>query len=180
MSEAIEDLKHEHEAILFVLAVMEKVNILIEEERLDDTTVPLQLISFLKEFVDTCHHGKEENILFAELEEAGVGKERGPLGMLIGEHRSAREYTAAMEEAVAVRNDLKDFAGWSWKYVTLIRKHIREENEMLFPMAETALDAETLTIIGTRFDRFEEEVIGEGRHRELHALLDRLVKRYLD
>jgi len=78
MSAAIEDLKNDHEAILFALGILESIGIKISEgEKLIAADI-LALIDFLREFADTCHHGKEEEILFPALEVAGIPRDGGP------------------------------------------------------------------------------------------------------
>ncbi len=49
---------------------------------------------------------------------------------------------------------------------------------MLFVMAENVLPAEQLDTMYQAFERHEEEVIGHGRHEELHELLHRLRDKY--
>ena len=71
MSKAIDDLKHEHEAILSSLKILDKFSADINN---GSTPAKIDLgnfVQFLKEFADDCHHGKEERMLFPALIEAG-------------------------------------------------------------------------------------------------------------
>jgi hemerythrin-like domain-containing protein len=65
------------------------------------------------------------------------------------------------------------------QYVNLLRSHIWKENNVLFPLAEKAVPADKLKLIGEQFDRFEKEEIGQGTHEAFHEMIDKLSKIYL-
>ena len=46
-------------------------------------------------------------------------------------------------------------------------------------MAEKAVSADKLKLIGEQFDRFEKEEIGQGAHEAFHEMIDELPKIYL-
>ncbi|MEM3061405.1 MAG: hemerythrin domain-containing protein, partial [Candidatus Bathyarchaeia archaeon] len=58
-----------------------------------------QVLEFIKFFADKCHHGKEEDLLFPAMEEAGIPKGGGPIGMMLTEHAMGRGYVKAMSKA---------------------------------------------------------------------------------
>jgi hemerythrin-like domain-containing protein len=181
MSQAIDDLKHEHEAILFTIKVMERMSSLIEGGQLTDPGDPLSLVAFLKEFADKCHHGKEEGILFPALEKAGIAREGGPIGVMLAEHAQGRDRIKGMEAALKAKGgiDASAFAREAGGYAALLKAHIEKENTVLFPMGERVLDAGSLERIYSEFEEHEEKVIGAGRHQELHAMLDGFERKYL-
>lgn len=179
MSEVFDDLRHEHEAILFAVGILEKMISLVGEGRLRDPADPLALIAFIREFADKCHHGKEELILFPALEKAGIRKEGGPIGVMLGEHDLGRKHIGNMEAALKDRGDFAAFAVEAGKYASLIRQHIDKENSVLFPMGERVLGTDTAAAIFVRFEEHEEKVIGAGRHDELHAMLDAFDRKYM-
>jgi len=180
MSKAIDDLMHEHEAILFTLKVLGKMEAIAEKGQALDAEDAAALIGFLKEFADKCHHGKEEGILFPALEKAGVAKEGGPIGVMLREHEMGRELIRGMDEAIRRRPaDPAAFAKAAGSYAQLLTQHIDKENNVLFTMAERVLGDEHLDVVYERFEEHEEKVIGAGRHEELHAMLDVFEKKYL-
>ena len=61
---AIQQLKEEHEGVKVMLAVLERVCRKLEETRHLDQKHFEKILEFLKVFVDRCHHGKEEELLF--------------------------------------------------------------------------------------------------------------------
>ncbi len=57
-------------------------------------------VDFLRTYADRCHHGKEEDILFAELEKKSLSPEhRRTMNELVREHVLARETTGKLLKA---------------------------------------------------------------------------------
>jgi hemerythrin-like domain-containing protein len=178
MSRAIDDLRHEHDAILSALGILDAL-----VEKLGGKHPPTgedlrAFLGFLKEFADACHHGKEEGILFPALVKAGIPQQGSPIGQMLAEHVQGRSFIKAMEAASGQVVDGTAFATAARGYATLLRSHIAKENDVLFPIAERTLPAPELDGIFERFEQHEETVIGHGRHEELHALLKDLKRRY--
>lgn len=177
MSKAIDELKHDHDAILFALQILEKMLAGIpantaSKEDLSD------FIGFLKEFADKCHHGKEEGLLFPALVKAGMPERAGPVGVMMAEHVEGRQFIQQMEAALAGALDGRKFADSANGYIRLLRQHIDKENNVLFVMAEQMLPPAQLEELHHAFEAHEETVIGHGRHEELHAMLKSLRKKY--
>ena len=64
-------------------------------------------------------------------------------------------------------------------YSALLNAHIFKENNVLFPMAEARLSADTQRRLLEQFERLEIERIGAGRHEQFHKALDFLKQIYL-
>ncbi|MFZ0727462.1 MAG: hemerythrin domain-containing protein, partial [Desulfobacterales bacterium] len=99
---AIEDLTAEHEAVRLTLRILDIIRGDIDRcgEIKNDDHID-NLLEFFSVFVDKCHHGKEEKLLFPALEAVGVGREGGPIGVMLAEHRQGRELVAEMAAATA-------------------------------------------------------------------------------
>ena len=101
-------------------------------------------VTFIRLFADACHHGKEEDLLFPELEAAGMPREHGPIAVMLHEHQQgralARQMAGALDAARAedggARATLRNAAA---AYVSLIRAHIQKEDHVLFAMADQAV-----------------------------------------
>ena len=139
----------------------------------------LGILDFLKVFVDKCHHGKEEDILFPALEAAGMPRDNGPIGVMLHEHTLGRGHIRDMDAALAGSPDLLGFVAQAQAYSELLTQHIAKENTVLFPMAERLLGMPALTAMHDAFERLEAERIGPGRHEAFHQLLDNLATAYL-
>ena len=94
-----DQLKDEHKGISLMLQILGKVCEQIEAGIQISTEHLEKIVDFFKVFVDTCHHGKEEDLLFPAMEEAGIPREGGPIGVLLSEHEQGRGYVSAMNLA---------------------------------------------------------------------------------
>ena len=182
----IKDLTEEHEAVRLTLHVLEKISTDIDRSRKIANSDHIDaLLEFFRVFVDKCHHGKEEKLLFPALEEVGVGKEGGPIGVMLDEHRQGRELVEAMTAAMTQYHQgeataAARFSEAAKAYIDLLKRHIEKENNVLFSIAERHLSKDTLSELKKGFDRLETDEIGVGRHAEFHRMLERLQKVYLD
>lgn len=181
MKTAKEDLIHEHKAIEHALNILEKMSERIENNGDIDYSDINVFLEFLKEFADKCHHGKEEGFLFPTLEKAGIMKEGGPIGVMLSEHTQGRNYIKQMQSSILENQvDKQLFITASRGYIRLLRSHIQKENNVLFPFIDSRLSASEQKDLYDKFENHEEQVIGKGRHEELHTLLEKLAKKYLD
>jgi len=168
MGKATEDLRNEHESILHVFSILDRMLSSTTKSDVDNLQFGNELVNFLKIFADKCHHGKEEDILFKELENKGVQNEGGPIGAMLLEHKQGREYIALMNQSLDSK-DLANFKNTTIKYRDLLRNHIAKENNILFMMADRLLDDKKQDDLFAKFENHEENVIGHGVHEELHA-----------
>ncbi len=178
MSRAIDDLRHEHQAILGAMDILDGFERRLAAGAAVERDDLRALTSFLREFVDSCHHGKEEDLLFPALARAGVAQAGGPLGELLDDHAQGRDWIRQMQASTEPALDAPAFARAARGYRELLLAHVRKENERLFPMAEGTLTASQLDELAQGFEAHEAQVIGAGRHEQLHALLHDLRRRY--
>jgi hemerythrin-like domain-containing protein len=139
-----DQLKAEHEKILILLGVLERICAGLEAKRNINPLFLGQVIEFMKIFVDKFHHGKEEDSLFPAMQKAGVRREPGPIGELMIDHIKGRSLARNMNLAVARyrkydRGASAQFVESAKSYISLLIEHIRKEDEIYFPMAEKAL-----------------------------------------
>jgi hemerythrin-like domain-containing protein len=178
MSKAIAELEHDHEAIIFALGILDTMGLRAREGKSFDQKEALELVAFLKEFADTCHHGKEEGVLFPAFEEAGMPKAGGPIGVMLEEHDIGRGLWKRMDSSLREAAGLADFPQAASEYSAFLRQHIEKENTVLFPMGERLLAEARLETVFAGFQDHEDRVMGKGRHEELHAMLDRFGAKY--
>jgi hemerythrin-like domain-containing protein len=181
---AIQELEMEHQGVELMLQIMHAVAGKMEGGEPGPEDPWEGILEFLTVFVDRCHHGKEEEFLFPALEAAGVRRDGGPIGVMLSEHLQGRSLVGELRRAVqrhasgekaaaaAIRKRVDD-------YTALLTQHIAKENTVLFPMADTRLDAGQDAALVEAFERLERERIGAGKHEEFHAMLDRLQETYL-
>jgi hemerythrin-like domain-containing protein len=181
----ISELKNEHEAVLVTLNVLQRIAAAIHDtDRIDQPEDVEQLLDFFRVFVDTCHHGKEEDYLFPVLEQLGVSRNGGPIGVMLREHEQGRGEVREMRKALkAYRGGdpsaAAEFASHAAAYIGLLRRHIDKENNVLFPIADSRLSTVRQISLEEDFERLEQERIGAGRHEAFHRMIEELGKRYL-
>ena len=100
-------------------------------------------VDFIRTYADRCHHGKEEDILFAALAEKDLSPEHKKImDELVAEHRWARETTAklvkAKEGLLLDRKDaLSDLLKHLKDLVDFYPRHIeKEDKHFFFPCLE--------------------------------------------
>ena len=180
----IEELKTEHRAVEESLRILEAICRKIEAERRVSAPQDIErLLEFFAVFVDTCHHGKEETLLFPALEREGVSRRGGPIGVMLAEHESGRAHIAGMRRALAEAQAgsspaASDFIHHARGYADLLRQHIFKEDNVLFRIADERLPADVKAGLQQGFERIEEEKVGRGRHEAFHRMLDELGRAY--
>jgi len=97
----------EHRLIERVIQVMKSQVERMETEKKVDVVLLEGLIDFIQGYADRCHHGKEENILFRDINKKALSPElKKIMEELIEEHKLGRKATAALEDALQrLRND---------------------------------------------------------------------------
>lgn len=172
---ATETLTHEHEVILLALQGAEEQARQLACDPKQAAALIQEMAGFFRDFADRCHHAKEEKLLFPLLEQRGMPREGGPLGVMLAEHEQGRSYVRAILEALPgaaagegdavcrVRDNLL-------AYVALLREHIDKENHCLFPMANEILSPADQAGLSAAFERVEIEEIGAGVHERYHEL----------
>jgi hemerythrin-like domain-containing protein len=163
-----EVLKAEHRVIEKVLDALERLAGAPANSALDPWAM---VIDFLRNFADKCHHLKEEKLLFPALEERGVPREGGPIGMMLAEHEEGRGYVRAMAAALesASANPVEALAVLKREavaFIRLLREHIVKEDEVLFEMADEILSAEEQKQLLCDFEEHELREIGSGVHEK--------------
>ena len=178
MHHAIDTLQHEHEAITLGLKILTRMDERVSAEHISDIQDLSALTDFLKAFADTCHHGKEEGILFPALQAKDLAQTQAPIARMLDEHAQGRRHLADMQAALQAEVNLKAFHEAARAYTALLLAHIDKENTVLFPMAKRLLSGPEQSEMADAFEAYEDKVMGPGRHDALHATLKRLLAKY--
>jgi hemerythrin-like domain-containing protein len=178
------ELSQEHQAILLMIRVLEKMSERLEARQPLDPDHLEKAVDFIKVFADKCHHGKEEDLLFPAMEKAGVPVCRGPVGIMIQEHVWGRCFVKGMVRGLAgIRQGDAGvaalFAESARGYAALLTQHIHKEDHVLYPMADARLSSDQQAELEAGFADVEERVVGHGKHEEYHRLLKEFESAYL-
>jgi len=177
----IELLMHEHEIVLMVLGAVEREAQQIQDSGQVNAEKAEQMVDFVRNFADRCHHAKEEDLLFVRLQERGMPVQGGPIGVMLAEHIEGRRLVKAVAEALpaAARGDPQAIAAVRTSllgYTRLLRAHINKEDNVLYPMADRILTPDDQQWLAQQFDRVEAEEMGAGVHDKYHHLAHELAE----
>jgi hemerythrin-like domain-containing protein len=161
----VQDLMKDHRLIEKVMTALQ-VRLQSSEGKEFPAEFVERALAFFVEYADGFHHFKEEEALFPAMGERGVPVEGGPIGMMLHEHTLGRKCLAGIREQLpaaksgdeAARASLTAYAG---QYVELLRQHIWKEDNILFRMAEQALEGEGADEVMQKFR--------SGAHRQVTA-----------
>lgn len=161
-------LMDEHRVIERVLVVVEKLTQAPIEASLGSWK---KALDFIRHFADQCHHLKEEKLLFPAMEEHGIPREGGPIGIMLMEHEEGRGYVRAMMAAVssieAKKHTAKDdLLNNARAYLCLLKEHIKKEDDILFKIADDVIPADEQYELLRTFERHEAEEMGSGVHEK--------------
>ena len=117
-----------------------------------------QALDFIRHFADGCHHLKEEKVLFPAMEEHGIPRDGGPIGMMLTEHEEGRGYVRTMMAALTLaeaRNEAaKDTLLKNARaYLRLLQEHIQKEDEILFRIADDVIPPDEQKELSALFRR---------------------------
>ena len=140
-----------------------RANVLIDPEfAFVDPVFIDTAVDFLRVYADRCHHGKEEDILFAELANKELASDlKKILAELTEEHVRAREYTKALVKAKEdyLRQEpeaVNQLLSYLDKLTAMYPKHIITEDQHFFiPCMEyfTAAEKDAMLEKMWEFDR---------------------------
>jgi hemerythrin-like domain-containing protein len=104
-----------------------------------------QILDFIQNFADRFHHAREETYLFPALGQNGIQKDGGALGFLTNEHEVERMLTAELELAIGEYRHgdseaIDRFVDAANLYREHMVRHMREEDAVLFRLAEEVLE----------------------------------------
>lgn len=182
---ATQQLVDEHQAVKLMLSILGKVISGLEAgesvpfEHLD------QIMSFIKVFLEKCHHKKEESLLFPAMQEVSIPGGATLIKDIIKEHFTLHEYVGSLDQAVRDYHHQDPKAALkiidsAKKYIDLLSPHADKEDKVLFPLADQYLSQEKQEQLLNDFDKVETSQIGPGVHEKFHQMLEDLRKIYLE
>jgi len=181
--DAVEILMNEHRLIEHAIEALVAFADEVRRKGADDRAELGRFVTFIRDFADTRHHGKEEKILFAAMVEAGFPDRSGPIGVMLHEHDQGRVLVGILAELAGQAtpwsgDDRQRLARAANGYAELLRAHIHKEDAVLYPMAGQHLSPARMARVGADCERYEAETAGSGEHDRLHRLAGELLARH--
>jgi hemerythrin-like domain-containing protein len=157
----------EHRLIERMLALIRRK---LSEIKASNAVDPLFIdiaVDFVRTYADRTHHGKEEDILFKDLETRNLLEaDRRVMNELVEEHVFGRKATRELVEANSrYRNGdasaLGVIAGKLETLVDFYPRHIEKEDKVFFPAARTYFTEEEDQPMLAKFWEFDQNMIHE-------------------
>lgn len=158
----------EHRLIERMLALITQALEQIESEGTVDLRFVDTAVDFLRMYADRTHHGKEEDILFRNLDKRPLSADdRRIMNELIREHVFERQSLEALADAnTRYRNgDADALAGIAENFRTLVEfypKHIAKEDQVFFPAARDYFTGVEDQAMLSEFWEFDRKMIHEN------------------
>lgn len=145
MSRPTHILRHEHRVIEQALRALDGICLNLKAGDVVPPEALEQLLDFIRNFADRFHHNKEETYLFPALNPNVLPKDGDALRFLMEEHQTERRLIAELELAIgkycygdsAAADQIIEAAN---SYRDHLVNHMREEEAILFRLAEEMLD----------------------------------------
>jgi hemerythrin-like domain-containing protein len=169
-------LEEEHRTISNTMAVFEKeIKKIKEQKRVDPISINMS-IDFIRTYTDLVHHGKEENILFRELEKKNLSADHSKIMKeLLEEHKYSRSIIGKWMDATERYFDGEDTAqeiiGCLQELITFYPLHIMKENKHFFGPALDYFRPEELTKMMRDFEEFDDKVL-HWKYRKVGSVLE--------
>lgn len=157
-------LMHEHRDIERILVLLQEEDGYLASGKEPDAGRIDELCTLMREFADRCHHGKEEDILFRELNKKDLSAQhRRIIDELMNEHVMARDMVQGLQSAkdefqrgnhralVAIQAQLE-------KITALYPQHIKKEDKDFFHPCMEYFSQEEMEAMLAEFEAFEERM----------------------
>lgn len=157
----------EHRLIERMIRVIQTALELVERTREIDPLFVDTAVDFIHTYADRTHHGKEEDIMFRDLEKRNLSDaDRRIMNELIEEHGFGRTTTKALIEAnVSYRNGdrqaLDTIKSCLRSFVEFYPRHIEKEDEIFFPAVRRYFTEEEDQAMLAEFREFDQKMIHE-------------------
>jgi len=165
LKDPIEALMEEHRVIEQVLSAIDA-----SADRSTPISFYEDVVDFVVNFADGCHHDKEEGLLFPAMVGQGMPRNAGPIGVMLHEHDLGRSCVARIREAIEA-GDTSGAGAAAADYSALLRAHIGKEDGVLYPMARQMLPSDEVASLAERFEKVEASHPDSARYRDLAARL---------
>ena len=134
-------------------------------------------IDFIRTYVDRCHHGKEEDILFRELKKKNIsGAHTKIVDELMAEHVYGRETTKMLLDAKEIYikgevSKMNDISKQISKLIEFYPKHIKKEDKDFFIPCMKYFDSQEQDNMLSEFCDFDKKLIHE-KYRKIVELYE--------
>jgi hemerythrin-like domain-containing protein len=180
MHSALRIIKSEHRSIAAILdGLGHFVDLGLAGKPLPDARVFRAMLQYLDLFAERMHHPKEDKYLFASVR-LRTHDADAMLDRLQEEHSWDLGAIRAMEQAFLRYEEggadfFDAFARKVQDYARFHSEHMRNEEKVIFPIAETVLTEEDWREIDAAFEAHQDPLASPDQERDMNALFTRIV-----
>jgi hemerythrin-like domain-containing protein len=173
------ELMIEHRLIERMVAAIGKESKRLEQGGAIDAPFLFTAVDFFRTYADRCHHGKEENILFAKLSSKPMTAPlKEMMDRLIAEHVTARRLVGEVASEVMTSRaghtpSRERVSSILFELSQLYPAHIATEDKQFFPAAMKYLDDDERGKMLRDFEDLERTLL----HEKYHAVVEGAEKR---
>jgi hemerythrin-like domain-containing protein len=180
MKTALNVIRDEHRSLAAVLhGLRYLVGEVREGRRKPDFTVLRAMVHYIDTFPEKLHHPKEDRYLFARLRQRTT-MANAVLDQLEAEHIHGAKLIRDLEQALlrwemGVQQDVTAFAEEVERYADFHWRHMRQEEEVVLPLAERVLTEEDWREIDAAFAGNADPLIAKDVEKDFERLFKRIV-----
>jgi hemerythrin-like domain-containing protein len=182
---SVKIMMEEHQYILRMLKVVRKACYRVMTKNEINYGDFAAMIDFIRTYADKHHHGKEELIMFKKMQE-NLGRMAENLithGMLV-EHDLGRLHMQELEAALlrvksGDEESRLDVIANAISYTHLLERHIKKEDDLVYPFGEKQLSPELMAQINEQTEVFEEEAVKLQTQTIYLSMLAEMEAKYL-
>ncbi|WP_083518473.1 ATP-binding cassette domain-containing protein [Dechloromonas denitrificans] len=175
--EALRIISEEHRNLWRIATTMDMVADEAEAGSKVDPAFFNAIFDYIEEFMDGCHHAKEDEYLFPVLRQRST-EAAAILDRLQAEHRNGPENLKALRDKLAAAASgavgNAEFVAALRVYTQSLRGHIRSEEKDAMPLARQVLSAEDWSGIDRAFLDNDDPLFGEKAKAEFRELFHRI------
>jgi hemerythrin-like domain-containing protein len=166
----------EHRLIERMIAIVQGTLVQAEKSKKIDPLFVDKAVDFIRTYADRTHHGKEEDILFRDLNEKSLSDEdQKIMNELVEDHVFARKTTKSLVEAnTRYRNGdgsaLSNITDHLRTIVDFYPKHIEKEDKVFFPSSRAYFSEAEDQAMLAEFWEFDRKMI----HEKYEAVVEEL------
>ena len=175
--EALRVISEEHRNLWRIATTIDQVADEMEAGSKVDPAFFTSIFDYIEQFMDACHHTKEDDFLFPVLRQRSA-EAALILDRLQAEHRNGPEVLKSLREQLAATAtgalDNAAFAAALRIYTGSLKNHIRTEEKDAIPLAREALTAADWAEIDRAFLDNDDPLFGERARAEFRELFHRI------
>jgi branched-chain amino acid transport system ATP-binding protein len=175
--QALDIISEEHRNLWRVAITIDAVAAEIDAGASVDTAFFEAIFDYIEQFMDGCHHAKEDEYLFPALKRRN-GAAEAVIERLQAEHRNGPEVLRSLRAQLvsAARGGLAggEFTAALRTYTQALKAHIRTEEKDAMPLAREALTAEDWAGIDRAFLDNADPLFGGKARADLRDLFHRI------